>query len=101
MVLNASDAPNLNNVTSTSYMFYDCRNLNQDIGFWDVSNITESRFMFWRCIRFNQDLSGWDVSQVTDMSCELERTHQAVSFSFRLGRPLTSAPIVDCRHVLF
>jgi len=68
MVLNASDAPDLTNVTDMSYMFYRAASFNQDINGWSVSGVTDMDYMFARATRFNQPLSGWDVSSVTDMS---------------------------------
>lgn len=65
LVINATDAPDLSNVTSTSYMFARASVFNQDISSWDVSNVTSMANMFGGASTFNQDLSSWDVSNVT------------------------------------
>jgi len=68
LVINATDAPDLSNVTSTSYMFARASVFNQDISSWDVSNVTSMANMFGGASTFNQDLSSWDVSNVTSMA---------------------------------
>ena len=66
MIYNATDVPNLSDVTNMSYMFYDSH-FNGDLSGWDVSSVTYMYGMFWDA-SFNGDLSGWDVSSVTHMS---------------------------------
>jgi len=64
---NATDAPNLAQVTDMTGMFKFTRELNQNLNNWDVSSVTNMSEMFsWG--GFNSDLSSWDVSSVTDMS---------------------------------
>ncbi|KAA3636870.1 MAG: BspA family leucine-rich repeat surface protein, partial [Bacteroidetes bacterium] len=67
LVINASDAPDLSNVTSMHWAFSDCTSLNSDISFWNMSNIQSTRNMFNGATSFNQPLNSWDVSNVTDM----------------------------------
>ena len=67
LIINASDAPDLSQVTSMKEMFRNTSNFNQSINHWDVSNILNMSSMFDGSI-FNQSLSEWDVSNVTDMS---------------------------------
>jgi len=67
VVINASDKPNLSQVTDMSKMFYGTANFNQNIGDWDVSNITNMNQMFYLATSFNQNIGSWDVSNVTDM----------------------------------
>ena len=63
----ATDAPDLSNVTSMSFMFYNNWYFNQNISNWDVSNVTDMDGMFNAASSFNQDISGWNVSNVTNM----------------------------------
>ena len=44
---NASDAPDLSNVTDMSYMFGNATAFDQDIGSWDVTALTNASFMFF------------------------------------------------------
>jgi surface protein/predicted outer membrane repeat protein len=66
---NATDAPDLSNVTSMRRMFSGASNFNGAVGSWDVSNVTNMRQMFAGASSFNQGLGGWDtgVSNVTTM----------------------------------
>ena len=94
--VNATDTPDLSNVTLMNAMFRDCRMLgqnssanwdwdvstvtnmssafrdarrfNQDISGWNVGNVLQMGFMFNEARQFDQDISGWDVSQVTSIT---------------------------------
>ncbi|MEQ9404587.1 MAG: BspA family leucine-rich repeat surface protein [Cyclobacteriaceae bacterium] len=65
LVYNATDIPDLSNVTSMNRMFYSAQLFDGDIGNWDVSNVTDMSGMFGNATVFNQDIGGWDVSSVT------------------------------------
>ncbi|OUS00002.1 hypothetical protein A9Q81_10885 [Gammaproteobacteria bacterium 42_54_T18] len=67
LVLNASDVPDLSNVTDMSDMFFNAINFNGDISGWDVTSVTDMSSMFGGASVFNSDISQWDVSSVTDM----------------------------------
>ena len=67
LVHNATDVPDLTNVTDLEYMFVEAASFNADLSGWDVSGITNMRGMFSNATAFNSDISGWDVSGVTDM----------------------------------
>jgi surface protein len=64
----ASDAPNLWNVTDMRRMFYWATAFNQDIGGWDTAAVTNMRYMFAAATAFNQDIGGWNTAAVTNMS---------------------------------
>jgi len=64
---NASDKPDLSNVTDMAFMFQES-NFNGDISNWDVSSITNMSYMVYGAINFDQDLGGWDIGNVENMS---------------------------------
>lgn len=66
--INASDIPDLSNVTDMSNMFYNCTSFNSNISNWDVSNVTNMQSMFQGATSFNQDIGSWNTSNVTSMS---------------------------------
>jgi len=68
LVINATDVPNLTNVTDMTEMFRGATSLNQDISGWNVSNVTNMTSTFSGASSFNQSLDSWDVSSVTDMT---------------------------------
>ncbi len=68
LAYNATDTPDLSNVTSTMHMFCNATSFNGDISSWDVSRITDMSYMFYGASAFNQDIGSWDVSGVIDMS---------------------------------
>src|SRR5690554_187760 len=68
LIVNATDAPDLSQVTNMSNMFFSCKKFNQNINHWDVSNITNMSGLFRSAFLFNQPLDDWDVSNVIDMS---------------------------------
>lgn len=68
MVNNATDAPDLSQVTSLWAMFYDAASYNDpDLTDWDVSTITNMGNMFSGASSFNGNISNWNVSKVTNM----------------------------------
>jgi uncharacterized repeat protein (TIGR02543 family) len=68
LTYNATDAPDLSDVTDMSYMFSAASSFNGSIGSWDVSNVTNMKGVFAEASAFNKDIGNWKVSNVTDMS---------------------------------
>lgn len=67
MHYNASDVPDLSNVTSLEGLFYGAGFFNADLGDWDTSNITNMERTFSGSKSFNGDISSWDTSKVINM----------------------------------
>ncbi len=82
MVYNATDVPDLSNVTDMSFMFSNATSFNGDISGWDTKNVTNMISMFHQATSFNGDISGWNTSNVTDMTNML---YSASSFDQDLG----------------
>ncbi|MEQ9299327.1 MAG: LamG-like jellyroll fold domain-containing protein, partial [Cyclobacteriaceae bacterium] len=69
LVVNATDVPDLTNLTTTSMTFtFGNTAIVDGVGNWDVSTVTSFDFMFYQSTNFNEDLGGWDISNITDMS---------------------------------
>lgn len=67
--VNASDTPDLSNVSIMNYMFGRTTNLSFPAGVinsWDVSHVLYMMYLFSDS-SFNQDISNWDVSHVINM----------------------------------
>ena len=67
MVYSASDAPDLSDVTSMQYMFFDVADFDGDLSEWNVSNVENMVATFYGT-SFDGNISGWDVSNVNDMN---------------------------------
>lgn len=67
LTINATDVPNVSQVTDMSYMFFGCAEMNTSFANWDVSHVTNMTKMFYQASSFNQPLNSWDVSSVTNM----------------------------------
>ncbi|AYQ33214.1 BspA family leucine-rich repeat surface protein [Runella sp. SP2] len=67
---NATDVPNLSQVTNMSGMFANCQKLTgpANINSWNVSNVTDMSRLFFQAQLFNQPLNSWNVSNVTNMN---------------------------------
>ncbi len=82
MTYNATDAPDLSNVTECELMFSECSSFNGAIGNWDVGNITDMTEMFIDATSFNGDIGNWDTSNVTTLSGMFDG---AVAFNQDIG----------------
>ncbi len=67
MTYNATDIPDLSQVTRMDKMFQGARVFNGNIDNWDVSTITNMESMFYRASSFNQPLNSWSVDNITNM----------------------------------
>ncbi|MCC5921149.1 MAG: BspA family leucine-rich repeat surface protein, partial [Cyclobacteriaceae bacterium] len=67
LIYNATDVPNLSDVTSLASMFRFATAFNGNINNWNVSNVTNMSGMFFGASSFNQPLDAWNVSNVTFM----------------------------------
>ncbi len=69
MVINATDAPDLSNLTTTDMTFtFGNTAIVDGVGHWDMSTVTNLDFMFYQSPNFDEDLGGWDISNITSMS---------------------------------
>ena len=70
LTINATDIPDLSNVTSMAQMFLSASSVsdNEAMADWDVSTVTDMSFMFSGATSFNADISSWNVSNVTNMA---------------------------------
>ncbi|MGH1386618.1 BspA family leucine-rich repeat surface protein [Kordia sp.] len=82
MVINATDTPNLSEVTSFFRVFRDASSMNQDISNWDVSTVTNFSQAFYGATVFNQDISTWNVSNAIEMN---QMFRNAVDFNKDIG----------------
>ena len=83
VTLNATDAPNLSNVSDMSEMFYNAHAFNGNIGTWNVGAVTNMDAMFDGAKSFNQDIGSWNVSRVSNME---HMFHGASSFNQDISR---------------
>ncbi|HRN45075.1 MAG TPA: BspA family leucine-rich repeat surface protein, partial [Flavobacterium sp.] len=82
MVYNATDIPNLSQVTSMQNIFHRAFKFNGNINNWDVSNVTDMTGVFFQASLFNQPLDNWNVSKVTEMN--------GMFYATPFNQPLTS-----------
>lgn len=75
---NATDAPDLSQVTTMRSMFRNASLFNADLSDWNVGNVTNMIALFKGAYAFNGDLSTWDLSSVTTMEVMFEN---ATSFN--------------------
>ena len=65
--INATDAPDLSQVTDMTGLFTSIeQSVQGDVSHWDTSTITNMHGLAMNSSKFNLDISSWDVSNVTD-----------------------------------
>ncbi len=57
----------MGSVTTMREMFYQAKSFNQPIGNWNTSKVVDMSYMFWGAWSFNQPLNNWNTSSVTTM----------------------------------
>ncbi|MFN9416198.1 MAG: BspA family leucine-rich repeat surface protein, partial [Pirellula sp.] len=75
LTVNATDTPDLKNVTSMTYMFSSSTNLKGNFANWDTSNVTDMSAVFYLATNFNSDISSWNTSNVTTMESMFQITN--------------------------
>ncbi|WP_242094542.1 BspA family leucine-rich repeat surface protein [Aestuariivivens sediminicola] len=70
LLVNATDTPNLSNLTTLNNMFMAATALGAGTGNWnwDTSTVTNMQAMFWNATNFNKDIGSWNTSNVTNMA---------------------------------
>ena len=61
---NASDAPDLSQVTSMAGMFGFAFAFNGDLSAWETGAVTDMRYMFDEASAFDQNLGGWNIGAI-------------------------------------
>ncbi len=71
VVINATDTPDLSNVTTFYEAFRNCKKLVDNGGqmqYWDVSNISDFTRAFEGATVFDTNLGGWDINNANSIS---------------------------------
>ncbi|MYH03958.1 MAG: BspA family leucine-rich repeat surface protein, partial [Cenarchaeum sp. SB0675_bin_21] len=92
MMYNATDAPDLSEVTTMQNMFRDASSFDGDLSSWDVSGIQDMDGTFRGASSFDGNVSSWDTSGATDMS---KMFQDAGAFN----QPLGSWNVSDVTHM--
>ncbi|MGM0580778.1 MAG: BspA family leucine-rich repeat surface protein [Bacteroidota bacterium] len=75
LIYNATDTPDLSNVTDMSYMFSDASSLDANLGSWDISNISDMSGMLDNTSvskdNYSATLSGWSELSTVPSSISL------------------------------
>ncbi|NPA46738.1 MAG: BspA family leucine-rich repeat surface protein, partial [Chlorobi bacterium] len=66
--INATDAPDLSQVTDMGYMLKGCSSFNENINHWNTEHVEYMNHLFDGAASFNQPLDGWNTSRVVNMS---------------------------------
>lgn len=83
VAMNATDAPDLSQVTDLSGMFFNTPNLGSAGNWnWNTANVEKMNSMFYRSSTFNGDISNWNTGNVKSTASMF---YQAFDFSQDLG----------------
>ena len=66
MTCTASDAPTILDTTDLNRTFYNCTDLTNIGGDWDMAGVTSLDSFFYQCSVFNQDISAWNVQSCSN-----------------------------------
>ena len=94
LTYNATDAPDLSNVTSLEMMFLRATAFNGNLDNWDLTNVTNTSSMFFQATNFNGTLNGWGTTtaNISNMSYMFE---EADSFN----QPLDTWDLSGARDI--
>ena len=95
--IQATDVPELSNVTDLSSMFKNCTSLNENINNWNITNVTNLAGTFFGATSFNQPLDQWDTGNVTQMTYLFR---DATAFNQPIGNWNTSN-VIDMFNVFY
>ena len=68
MTYNATDTPDLSQVTSMSGMYSSCSLFNGNMNNWNVSNVSNFSNLLLAALEYDQPMDLWDVSNATNMA---------------------------------
>jgi len=83
LIYNATDTPDLSQVSSMYRMFFNCTSLDADLNDWDVSKVINMEDMFRNCESLTGGVSNWDVSSVQNME---NMFREATNFNVSLSQ---------------
>jgi surface protein len=86
---------NTANVTNMANMFANASAFNGNIGSWNTANVTDMRYMFSNASAFNQNIGGWSTANVTNMSSMFS---SASAFNGNIGS-WNTVNVTDAIHV--
>ena len=68
MTYNATDIPDLSQVTNMYSTFSGCSSFDGNMNNWDVSNVTNFSYFLVAATSYNQPMNNWDMSNAEDLS---------------------------------
>ena len=92
MMYNATDAPDLSEVTTMQNMFRDASSFDGDLSSWDVSGIRNMDGTFRGASSFDGNVSSWDTSGAND-------TRKMFQDAGAFNQPLDSWDVSDVTHM--